>query len=414
MFEVHDEATIMGLRAQLSAAVSALDLGSCLPSAAERLVIEGDQIERLGRAIKTLAATKVAETGTWQRDGARSAEDWLANKTGTSKSDAADTLSTGHKIKDLPATADALRKGKLSSKQAKAVADAAAADPSAEDDLLDTAQNDSLGALKDKARRTKAAADNDPEATRRRIHARRSCRHWTDSDGIGHLHASGPADVIGRMAARIAHQASKTFDQARKDGRREPLDAYAFDALDQLIHQDGRGTGMPVGADAKIIVRIDHSALMRGWVADGETCEIAGIGPVAVSVVRQWMNDAFIAAILTKGEEITRVVHLGRRFTAKQKTALQWRDPECCVKGCTNTLRLEYDHDTGWANTHTSEVDDADRLCPGDHKKKTAGWHLADPDPNGKRPLLPPNHPDHPFQIAARRARSARAPAQTA
>ena len=47
MFEVHDEAVIMGLRAQLSAAVSALDLGSCLPSAAERLVVEGDQIERL-------------------------------------------------------------------------------------------------------------------------------------------------------------------------------------------------------------------------------------------------------------------------------------------------------------------------------------------------------------------------------
>ena len=103
------------------------------------------------------------------------------------------------------------------------MADAATADPNAEDDLLHTAQHDSLGALKNKARRTKAAADRDPEATRRRIHARRSCRHWTDSDGVGHLHATGPSDVIGRMAARIAHQASKAFDQARRDGRREPL-----------------------------------------------------------------------------------------------------------------------------------------------------------------------------------------------
>ena len=401
----------MGLRAQLSAAVSALDLGSCLPSAAERLVVEGDQIERLGRAIKTLAVAKVEEAGTWQKGDARSAEDWLAAQTGTTKGDAADTLNTAKKIKDLPATQSALRQGKLSSQQAKAVADAAAADPSAERDLLDSAQHDSLGALKNKARRTKAAADKDPEATRRRIHARRSCRHWTDGDGVGHLHATGPADVIGRMAARIAHQASKTFDQARRDGRREPLDAYAFDALDELIHQTGTGTRMPAGADAKIIVRIDHGALLRGWVADGETCEIAGIGPVPVSVVREWMNDAFIAAILTKGEDVTRVVHLGRQFTAKQKTALQWRDPECCVKGCTNTLRLEYDHDTGWANTHTSQVDDADRLCHTDHKKKTAGWYLAAADPTGKRPLLPPDHPDHPFQQAARRARGARAPA---
>ncbi|MGH9275620.1 MAG: DUF222 domain-containing protein, partial [Acidimicrobiales bacterium] len=134
MFRVHDETEIMSLRAQLTAAVSALDLRSCLPSAAERLVVEGDQIERLGRAIKTLAATRVAETGIWQKGGARSAEDWLADTTGTSKGDAADTLDTGKKLKDLPATAAALRKGKLSSKQAKAVTDAATADPSSERD----------------------------------------------------------------------------------------------------------------------------------------------------------------------------------------------------------------------------------------------------------------------------------------
>ena len=160
--------------------------------------------------------------------------------------------------------------------------------------------------------------------------------------------------------------------------------------------------------DAKIIVRIDHTALLRGRVAGGETCEIAGVGPVPVSVVREWMEDAFIAAVLTEGEDVSKVVHLGRRFTAKQKTILQWRDPECCVEGCTNTLRLEYDHDTGWANTHTTTVDDADRLCPSDHKKKTAGWYLTAANANGKRRLLPPGHPDHPLEAAVRAAQQAR------
>lgn len=63
-------------------------------------------------------------------------------------------------------------------------------------------------------------------------------------------------------------------------------------------------------ADAKIIVRIDHSAFVR-HTEPGETCEIAGIGPVPVSVVEEWMDDAFIAAILTEGEDVTKVVHLG-------------------------------------------------------------------------------------------------------
>lgn len=403
---MHDETEIMSLRAQLTAAVSALDLGSCLPSAAERLVVEGDQIERLGRAIKTLAATKVAEAGTWQKDGAKSAEDWLADTTGTSKGDAADTLDTGRKLKALPATEAELRKGKLSTKQAKAVTDAATADPSAERDLLDAAQNSSLGALKNKARRTKHSANRDPEATRKRIHAHRSCRNWVDPDGVGHLHASGTPEAIARLAAKIGHRAGKIFETARKASQREPLEAYAFDALSELINEDGNGTTMPAGSDAKIIVRIDHTALLRGWTLDGETCEIDGFGPVPVSVVREWMQDAFIAAVLTKSEVVTRVVHLGRKFTAKQKTALQWRDPECCVQGCTNTVRLEYDHDTGWANTHTTVVEDGDRLCHRDHKRKTAGWHLGDRDTSGKRLLLPPNHPDHPLQVAARQARA--------
>ena len=258
----------------------------------------------------------------------------------------------------------------------------------------------------------KAAADRDPEATRKRIHAKRSCRHWTDPDGVGHLHASGTPEAIARLAAKIGHRAGQIFEAARKAGTREPLEAYAFDALSELVNRDGAGTSMPAGSDAKIIVRIDHTALLRGWVADGETCEIAGIGPVPVSVVREWMADAFIAAVLTDGEDVTKVVHLGRRFTAKQKTALQWRDPECCVEGCTNTLRLEYDHDTGWAKTHTTTVDDGDRLCHLDHKRKTAGWYLAAANANGKRRLLSPDHPEHPLRVAARRASGTDPPAK--
>ena len=52
-----------------------------------------------------------------------------------------------------------------------------------------------------------------------------------------------------------------------------------------------------------------------------------------------WTN-AFLAAIVTKGTEITKVVHLGRKFTSEQRTALQWRDPICARKGCANRLRL--------------------------------------------------------------------------
>jgi hypothetical protein len=76
---------------------------------------------------------------------------------------------------------------------------------------------------------------------------------------------------------------------------------------------------LPSGADAKIIVRIDHSALVRGYPVSGETCEIPGVGTIDVATVQAWMTDAFVAAVLTDGTDITKVVHMGRRATASAR-----------------------------------------------------------------------------------------------
>jgi hypothetical protein len=285
------------------------------------------------------------------------------------------------------------------------VAEAAAADPAAEARLLDQAARGSLGELRDHARRTKAAADADPEATRRRIHAGRRVRCWTDADGTAHLKASGPADAIARLRATVDHRADQIFRQRRRDGHREPVDAYRFDALEELVTSGGRGVPMPRGADAKIIVRVDHAALLRGRVQGDEVCEIAGVGPIAVSVVRSWMHDAFVAALLTKGTDICSVVHLGRRFTALQRTAQEWRDPECAVLGCHRSGRLERDHRDDWAHTHETRFESSDRYCSIHHDLKTTeGWMLE--AGTGKRRFLPPHHPDHPLQVALADARA--------
>ncbi len=386
------------LRRMLASTVGRLDVGTVLPTDAARLVDEGARIERLGLAIKTLAAARVAESGVWRGSGDRSAEEWLARTTGTTTADAAATVTTGQLLGSLPATSEAVQRGELSGPQVREIAGAASVDPAAEQMLLDQAATGSLGELREACKRTRAAADPDPDATQRRIHARRSLRSWVDAEGIGHAHLTGTPSAIARIMAAVQHRAEKVFAAARTEGRRERSDAYQFDALEQLVTTPGDGSALPKGADAKIIVRIDHAALLRGRTVDGETCEIAGIGPVPVSLVREWMSDASLAAIVTKGEDICSVAHLGRRPRALQTTALQWRDPQCSVAGCTRTLRLETDHRTGWAITHTTEVDDLDRYCAPHHAQKTRdGWMLE--AGTGKRRFLPPHHPDHPLQV---------------
>lgn len=89
---------------------------------------------------------------------------------------------------------------------------------------------------------------------------------------------------------------------------------------------------MPGGANTKVIVRIDHTALLRGHAQAGETVEVAGLGPVPVATVQALMDDAFVAAVVTRGHDVVNAAHLGRGVNAHQRTALEAihrRCPRC-------------------------------------------------------------------------------------
>jgi hypothetical protein len=119
-------------------------------------------------------------------------------------------------------------------------------------------------------------------------------------------------------------------------------------------------------------------------------CEIAGVAPIPVSTAREWLPEAFVAVVLTKGVDVQRVVHLGRRFRAVQRTALQWTDPVCARRGCSNRLRLQYDHFEDWAHTRTTRVWSGKRFCDPCHRLKSSGWIVSSPDADGKCDFRPP------------------------
>ncbi len=388
--DVQDARRVREAADALAAAVAEIDLGSMVPATHRELVALGERIERTGRAVKSMAAAKVAESAVWQGEGDRSAEDWLARTTGTTRAEAAKELRCGRDLQLVPEVSKAAAAGELSVKQAEAIAGAAAVDPTAAGRLLESSRGKGLRELQDECRATRTNADPDPEATRARIQAQRSYRTWTDPDGTGHLHLTGPTDVIARVDNAVRHRCDRIFRDARRDGRREATDAYAFDAAVELLTSEADRVPVPAGADAKIIVRVDLDALLRGRTLDGETCEIAGLGPIPVSIAREWMDDAFLAAIVTKGTEISKVVHLGRKFTSEQRTALQWRDPVCARKGCDNRLGLQYDHFEDWADTHTTRVSAGRRFCPPCHRLKTLGWNVSEPDAHGQCTFTPP------------------------
>ncbi|MGH9179990.1 MAG: hypothetical protein ACRD0N_15770, partial [Acidimicrobiales bacterium] len=146
---------------------------------------------------------------------------------------------------------------------------------------------------------------------------------------------------------------------------------------------------------AKIIVRTDMAALLRGHTVGEEVCDIAGVGPVPVAAVRELWPDALIKAVVTRGMDVVNVTSLGRRATEAMASAMQWANPSCSNIACDNDNFVEIDHRLGYANVGRTRLDELDGLCSCCHGLKTnENWQLV--AGAGRRRFVPPGHPDHP------------------
>ena len=389
------------VRQALAQLAASFEPGVVAPSDAELVVKEAAAIENVAATIKALAARRAAESGAWRRNGAASPAHDLARATGTSVTKAKEALDTAERLVVLPALDAAARAGELSAAQAAPIADAAAADPRAEQRLLDKAKRASLGELRDECARTKAAAEPDDAARHAAIHRSRHVRRRRCADGAGELTYRSTLDEIAEVFAVVQGFANTEFERTRREGRHEPEEAYLADGLLAACRSAGGTASATVGrrktTPTKVIVRIDWDALVRGWPIDGEVCEIAGLGPVPVDAVRALVSsgDPFLAGVVTQGVDVANVFHLGRTPVAVQKTALEWLSPTCTTLGCNRTHRLEIDHRNDWADTKVTLLRWLERHCGHCHDKKTRlGWALV--EGTGKRPLVPPDDPRHP------------------
>src|SRR6478736_2270693 len=367
------------------------------PRDAMDLVAVFSRIEHLASAGVALAARRVAGTDLWRRDGHRSAAHWLARETGMGVGDAVRLLETAEAVEKAPDTRDALKTGTVSTRQAKAIGRAETADPDAGKRLLAAAPTRSAKELEDEAARVVRAASSESAGERaERVRRGRFFRTWTDDDG-GHGAFCLPPAEFTRFMASVESNKQKVFERARQAGLREHDDAYAADALVALADRPaGAAEGEPDDdwSFAKVIVRVDAAALDRGEVAPGEVCEIAGQGPIAVADARMMIgHDAFVAAISTHGTEIHKVVHLGRKATALQRTALEWSSAgECSIEGCTSPARLEIDHVADWATTKVTQLGDLSGPCGHHHDLKSHHHYRFGPLlASGKRRLIAPD-----------------------
>jgi hypothetical protein len=348
-------------------------------------------LERLGGGAVLRMAARYDEAGAWKRNGAKSAEDDIARKTGTPTGKARRNLSTSKRLKRQPKTDEAVRRGEVSPDQANEVSDGADASPEEEEELIRSARRDPLHELRKRSAAAKAKADRDREETRRRLHRPREVRRWNDAEGMGNLLLRLPADAMAEIDAALKPRVERAFADARDAGRFERREALTADVVQGLLVGGGDGTGasqrsQAVRPEKKVIALIDVPALNRGRVEGDEVCEIAGVGPVSVSAVRALLSDGFLTLVFRKGEDVANVTHLGRQVTARQRTAMEARGCRCEREGCASTYLLDIDHNEGWALTHDTRLDDLSWLCWHCHDLKTRN-DLRLVGPPGRRRL---------------------------
>ena len=327
-------------------------------------------------------------------------------------------IDLAERLERFPATSALLVSGTISPAEADQVSRASARNPAAEGSLLDTARSESFSRLKDAAN---AVVSPDPDDDRRRAEQARKARAvrtWTDADGIGHLHAKGPVDLIGILEGRIGARAEEYFAAARSSGEHQESPAYRFDALFDLVcgipetddepaeesgcatdapdpdqdppptgndppggHDPPPGAGRPKGRSRRskrlspgkvdMLIRIDFAALRRGCVEGDEICEIAGVGPVSVAAAREYLGGAALKFILSYGKDIRAVAHAGRNVGSELRTALRWQYRRCSAPGCDRYLGLQQDHQLPVGKGGWTSLENLQLLCRSCHEEKT-------------------------------------------
>ena len=360
---------------QLREVASDIDVETMDGKSAAELVRISEDARRVIDGLRTSAIGRVGTTEAWRVGGSKNSAEWVALHTGTPIYEAQAVVILADQRRHLPQTLEAMSAGEISTAQAVEVARGATAEPHAEERLLNRAKSATVRTLRDEASRVIAAATDEVER-HKRIHKNRSLKSWIDPDGAFNLKAQMTVANGALVMAALTPFQDEIFKAARKSGEHATPEAYAADALMALcaaksVGAQGLSGTKPTRAGAVMNIRIDIDALKRGHTEHGETCEIAGVGPIPVATATEYLGDAFLKLLVVDGVDIKSVAHMGRAIPAPLRTAIEERDRVCQVPTCDVTLGLEIDHIKPFAEGGAASFENLVRLCKRHHLQKT-------------------------------------------
>ena len=229
-------------------------------------------------------------------------------------------------------------------------------------------------------------------------------RDWTGPDGSYQYEGTLTPDKGARFKTRLAGFTDQVFDAARRAGIRDSYEAYAADGLVRMAEaaltggkSDENGNEPPVYTKSRVhlVVMADAAAWQRGHTEAGETCEIAGIGPIDIATARRLCGDAVVDIVLTHGVDVRALAARAARPEPGAVRGAARRGLRVQRRRVWQQAVFEVDHlGEGWAINGVTVNGAVAFKCTHCHDLKTyKGWRDGPRLPNGKRTLIPPERP---------------------
>jgi len=305
-------------------------------------VLDVDQLGRfaitLGQGIDRLTAfhAKVIhaadEAQSWVGSGARDVEDWLSNKTGTSRGSATTRKKLGEALDKSKELNDAVDNGELSAESAAQLHDAITNPPEGTDsddiaDLIDATKGSGPRDAKAAAERWREIHSNETtdERSARRF-AKRSISSKPASDGLVETTVILP-ELEHRQVMNAINHATGAYDPA--DDR-----SHAQRLADGLIAlAKGYAAGTITGGREKPTILIGCTAETMAGLSDEPGWTVYG-DRIPADLIRHLAEDAILRRVVSAGNAIIDLGNRVRFATDDQFQALMMRDGGCRFPGC--------------------------------------------------------------------------------
>jgi hypothetical protein len=372
------EFLISGLRRLVEKTAEDFDPALLSGLTAMRAIEEWAAIEKLACAQKLRAATRAEDCGI-------DAEGVVADSSGVATGAARRQTRAARKAKGK--TKRKFEAGKLSPTQAGAIADAAEANPGAEESLLELAESGSTAELLSECERIKREAMSDADLAKRQRQAR-FFRSWKDALGMTRFTGALEPLLGAKLIAELTRRSDRLFrEQSRAKGPIDTVEQRMADALTGMLDDlGGSGDGKRRGPRTVVRIIVSKDAVERGWVQRGEKCETAEGDHVPMTAVDDALRDkdTLVQEVVMDEVDVQTIRTMKKYIPKRIRDALEAMGVCCVVPTCNRTHRLQIDHTWERRDGGPTTLANLGWLCPYHHGLKTRGMYDLRRDEYGK------------------------------